>query len=82
MYYRRRLLFMTISLRLNEEDTMLIKKYAEINKITVSELIRQTVIERIENEYDLEMFDKAVKEYKENPVSYTLDEVERELGLK
>lgn len=73
---------MTISLRLNEEDTMLIKKYAEINKITVSELIRQTVIERIENEYDLEMFDKAVKEYKENPVTYTLDEVERELGLK
>ena len=73
---------MTISLRLNEEDTMLIKKYAEINKITVSELIRQTVIERIENEYDLEMFDKAVKEYKENPVNYTLDEVERELGLK
>ena len=48
---------MTISLRLNEEDTMLIKKYADINKITVSELIRQTVIERIENEYDLEMFD-------------------------
>lgn len=73
---------MTISLRLNEEDTMLIKKYADINKITVSELIRQTVIERIENEYDLEMFDKVLKEYKENPVTYTLDEVERELGLK
>ena len=44
---------MTISLRLNDEDTMLIKKYAEINKISVSELLRQTVMERIENEYDL-----------------------------
>ena len=45
---------MTISLRLNDEDTMLIKKYAEINKISVSDLIRQSVLERIENEYDLE----------------------------
>lgn len=72
---------MTISLRLNDEETMLIKKYAEVNKISVSELIRQTVIERIENEYDLEMFDKAMTEYKNNPVTYSLDEVEKELGL-
>lgn len=46
---------MTISLRLNDEDTLLIKKYAELNKMSVSELIRQTVMERIENEYDLEL---------------------------
>lgn len=72
---------MTISLRLNDEDTMLIKKYAEINKISVSDLIRQTVLERIETEYDLEMFDKAMAEYKNNPVTYSLDEVEKELGL-
>ena len=37
---------MTISLRLNEKDASLIKKYAEINNITVSELIRQSVIEK------------------------------------
>lgn len=72
---------MTISLRLNDEDTMLIKKYAEINKISVSDLIRQTVMERIESEYDLEMFDKAMAEYKNNPVTYSLDDVEKELGL-
>ena len=50
---------MTISLRLNDEDSTLIKKYAEINKISVSELIRQSVNERIEDEYDLEMYAKA-----------------------
>ncbi|MCD8048649.1 MAG: DUF6290 family protein, partial [Clostridia bacterium] len=71
---------MTISLRLSEADSVLIKKYAEINKISVSELIRQSVMERIEDEYGLEAFDKAMEEYKENPVTYTLDEVERELG--
>ena len=73
---------MTISLRLSDDDTMLIKKYAEINKMSVSDLIRQSVLERIENEYDLEMFDKAMAEYKANPVTYSLDDVEKELGLK
>ena len=73
---------MTISLRLNDEDSTLIKKYAEINKISVSELIRQSVMERIEDEYDLEMYAKAYEDYKNNPRTYSLDEVESELGLK
>jgi uncharacterized protein (DUF1778 family) len=73
---------MTISLRLSDEDTLLIKKYAEINRLSVSDLIRQSVMERIENEYDLEMFDKAMEEYKNNPVTYSLSDVEKELGLR
>lgn len=73
---------MTISLRLSEEDSLLIKKYAEMNRISVSDLIRQTVMERIETEYDLEVFNKAMEEYKANPVTYSLDDVERELGLQ
>ncbi|MBQ3038563.1 MAG: CopG family transcriptional regulator [Clostridia bacterium] len=73
---------MTVSLRLSNEDAVLIKKYAELNKISVSDLIRQTVMERIETEYDLEVFYKALEEYRSNPVTYSLDDVERELGLK
>lgn len=73
---------MTISLRLNEADTMLFKKYAELNGITISELVRQSVIERIEDEYDLKAYEKAMAEYKVNPVTHSLDEVERELGLQ
>jgi FKBP-type peptidyl-prolyl cis-trans isomerase (trigger factor) len=72
---------MSISLRLNEEDTLLIKKYAEFNKISVSELIRQTVLERIEDEYDLKVYKKVIGEYRKNPKTYTLLEVEKELGL-
>lgn len=73
---------MTISLRLSDEDTLLIKKYAELNRLSVSDLIRQTVMERIETEYDLEMFNKAMAEYRNNPVTYSLDAVEKELGLQ
>ena len=73
---------MTISLRLNEEDSLLIKKYAQLNKMSVSDLIRQTVMERIEEDYDKELFAKALEEYKIDPVTYSLDEVEKELGLR
>ena len=72
---------MTFSLRLNDSDSDLIKKYAALNKMSVSELIRQSVIERIEDEYDLELFHKAMAEYKKNPITYSLDEMEKELGL-
>lgn len=72
---------MTISLRLNNEDAMLFKKYAEMNGISVSELVRRSVLECIEDEYDLSAYEKAMKEYENNPVTYSLDEVKKELGL-
>ena len=73
---------MTVSLRLSDEEMLLIKEYAELNKMSVSDLIRRTVIERIEDEYDLNMFNAAMKDYQKNPVTYSLDEVEKELGLR
>lgn len=70
---------MTISLRLSKADSILIKKFAEMNGITVSELIRSSVMERIEDEYDLKIYKKAMQEFKKNPVTYSLEEVEKEL---
>ena len=72
---------MTFSLRLSNEDSMLIKKYAAVHNLSVSEVIRQSVMERIENEYDLDAFRKAMEEYRDNPQTYSLEEMERELGL-
>ena len=72
---------MTIYVRLNEKDTELIKAYAEINNISLSDLIRNAVLEKIEDEYDLECYNKAIKEFKENPKTYTLEEVKEDLGL-
>lgn len=72
---------MTISVRLNEEDTKLIKKYAKMNNITLSELVRNAILEKIEDEYDLKCYKEAMKEYEKNPKTYTIDEIEKELGL-
>lgn len=73
---------MTISLRLSNEEAALMKNYAQMSGITVSELVRKCVLERIEDEYDLAAFNVAMAEYREDPETFTLDEVEKELGLK
>ena len=72
---------MTVSLRLNQEDTELFKRYAAINNLSMSDMIRNAVLEKIEDEYDLQCYEKAIEEYRNNPVTYSLDEVEKELGL-
>lgn len=51
---------MRISLRLNNEDYELIKAYADMNGLTVSELLRRSVLERIEDEFDLKAYDEAM----------------------
>ena len=57
-----------LSVRLTNEDEKLIKRYAEFNGMTVSEFVRKATIERIEDEYDLEI----LKEYEERRANGTL----------
>lgn len=38
--------------------------------------------EKVEDDIDLEVYEKAIAEHKANPVTFSLDEVERELGLR
>ncbi len=72
---------MAFSLRLSNEDTMLIKNYASMHNISISELFRQAVLEKIEDEYDLKAYEKAIVAYKADNETYTLDQAEKELGL-
>lgn len=72
---------MALSLRLSEEETKLVKSYAALHNISLSDLFRQAVLEKIEEEYDISAFDKAMAAYKADPVTYSLDEVEKELGI-
>ena len=73
---------MTISVRLNSEDTNLIKKYAEVHNISLSDLVRKAILEKIEEEYDLKRYEEAIKEYKKNPVTYSHEEVAKMLELE
>lgn len=73
---------MTISLRLNDEDSKIIKAYAEMYGMTVSDLVRTTVLDRIENEFDLKSYNEAIEEYKNNPVTHSHEEVAKLLNLE
>ena len=72
---------MTVSVRLNKDDEKLIKAYADINNISLSDLIRNAVIEKIEDEYDLKCYYEALEEYKKNPKTYSHEEVKKMLEL-
>lgn len=72
---------MTISIRLSDKDVELIKTYAKVNNMSLSDLIRNAVMEKIEDEYDLKSYNKAMEEYGKNPKTYTFNEVKEELGL-
>ena len=72
---------MTISLRLSEQDAALFKHYADMNNMSVSELVRQSVMGRIEDEFDLAAYNKAIDAYHADPVTYSHDEVRKMLEL-
>ena len=72
---------MTISLRLNTADSELVNANEKMNGISVSELLRRSVMERIEDEFDLKAYEEAMAEYRKNPVTYSLEEVIEELDL-
>ena len=72
---------MTISLRLSDQDAALFRLYAEMKNLTVSELVRQSVMERIEDELDLDAYNKAFAAHQADPVTYSHDEVRRMLEL-
>jgi len=70
----------TISLRLNEKEDKLIRKYAELHNMDLSSFIRETVLEKIEDEYDLTLFHKVWdQDQMEDRVSH--NDLKRDLGL-
>ena len=70
-----------IGLRLKPEEEELIRAYVEVHGMNISEFARKSMLEKIEDEYNLNLYNEAMEEYKTNPKTYTLDEIEKELDL-
>ena len=73
---------MTMTVRMGDEETRLIKDYAKLHGITVSEFMRRAALEKIEDELDIRAAERAYAEYLADPVTYSLDEIEKEFGLQ
>ncbi len=48
---------MSISVRLSPEEKALFKKYAKMHGLSMSELVRRSVLEWIEDDYDLKILE-------------------------
>lgn len=71
----------TITIRTTEEEKELMQEYAKFNGLSLSEFIRKSMIEMIENEYDYRAGEKAYREYvssgeKATPNADVLTEIE------
>lgn len=69
-----------ISLRIDNEEDKLIKEYAKANNISVSALFRNSVLEKIEDEIDLGLYNQSMAEHKENSQSISFEDMLKELS--
>jgi uncharacterized protein (DUF1778 family) len=70
---------MPLCLRFKDHEKKLIEKYAQMHNMSASAFIRESVLERIEDEYDCKMFEQALEEFKKDPTTYTHEEIWKRL---
>lgn len=58
-----------------------LRNLPEFNGISVSELVRKSIFEKIEDEYDLKLYEAAHDEYLADPVTYSLEDIKKEFDL-
>lgn len=71
----------TIQARVKLEEKKVIDNYARMNNISISDLIRNTLLEKIEDEIDLDIYKKEIAGYKKNPKTYSQADIEKDLDL-
>lgn len=69
------------SVRMSKEEEELIRAYCELHGLSVSTALKQALLEKIEDEYEIKWAEEALEEYKKDPETYTLEEVEKMLDL-
>lgn len=70
---------MMIAIELTDEEEKLARNYASIHGISLEEAFKQALFDRIEDEYDAAVGEAAYREYLEDPRTYTLEEIRRDV---
>ena len=73
---------MAFSIRLTEEERALAESYAKIHSYSLAEAFKRALFEKIEDEYDIAVYNAAYKEYEEHgKQSQPIDELWKELEI-
>lgn len=71
----------SITIRLNPKEKKYIQNYVKMNNKIVSEFVRENLLEKLEDEYDLIELEKAIKEFEKDKTIYTPEEAWGILGI-
>ncbi len=66
---------------MTDQEQKLANAYAKLHGISVGEAMKSAFFDRIEEEYDLNLAEIALKEFEENPVSFSVEEARKMLDL-
>ena len=73
---------MAFSIRLTEQEKKIAESYARIHSMSLGEAFKKALFEKIEDEYDISIFEEAYKEYlQEGMKNRPIEELWRELDL-
>ena len=72
---------MQLVIKLTEQEKEIAESYAYMHSLSIEEAFKQALFEKIEDEYDLKVYEEVYREYQENPITYSFDELMSELGL-
>ncbi|HZJ76096.1 MAG TPA: DUF6290 family protein [Oscillospiraceae bacterium] len=71
----------TISLRISDKESKLIRDYAKTKGISISDLVREAIMEKIEDDIDINLYMESMKKHRDNPEDISFDEMMKELDL-
>lgn len=71
-----------ISVHFNDKDTRIIKEYAKAKNMIISALVRDAVLERIEDEINMQLFHDSKAAHCKQSKAITFDDMMNELGLE
>ena len=69
------------SIRMTDRDKAILEEYARAVNKSISEALRESFFEKLEDELDIKTADEAYSIFLGNPKTRTLDEVMNDYGL-
>ncbi|KNH35617.1 type II toxin-antitoxin system RelB family antitoxin [Exiguobacterium acetylicum] len=71
-----------ITIRLNDKEIHLIKEYAKAKGIMISALVRETILDRLEDDIDLQLYRDAKEAHENQSKALSFDDMMKELELE
>ena len=74
---------MAVSVRFTDSELALVREYAALYNISISEVIRKATMEMVEDAIDTELLESAMERVSKNGTKmYSFEEAGKELGFR